>query len=141
MGFRVVDHQEQKVRLTLPTRDGNVVVVYDDPELIEHDDYAPGVFHDMKRAWLARDYFYVELRNAERSLDGIGQMAGYGGPRKAAEAAARDHFGVELQGIGGKPPRRARQQSSRRGRASKKRTTPKRRAAAKHRATKRRRRG
>lgn len=83
-----------KLRAVFPFSKNLAVAVFDDPELIEDDDYAPGVFKTLKEAWDKGDYFIVVAYDASgKERDSVSSMAGYGGPKKAAEAAARDYFG------------------------------------------------
>jgi len=72
--------------------DGLNLVVLNDSELVEDLDYAPGVFESLQEAWDNGDYFVVEHSDDDGTLiDSLSSMAGYGGPRKAAEAFAQDH--------------------------------------------------
>lgn len=90
---RVIAERQDKVRLVLPLSDDRALIVRDDVMLIEDLDYAPGVMEALQEAWDAHDYFTVDLVDKYGELvDSISSMAGYGGPREAAEAALRDHF-------------------------------------------------
>ena len=90
---RVVETRPQKVRLVVPISSTRAIIVSDDPELIDDENYAPGVFQDLLKAWYAGDYFVCALVNAKgKIIDSISSMAGYGGPLEAAKAARRDHF-------------------------------------------------
>jgi hypothetical protein len=71
---------------------GANLIVRDDPALFDDPNYAPGVFESLQEAWDNGDYFVVDQVDDDGNIvDSLGSMAGYGGPRKAAEAFARDH--------------------------------------------------
>lgn len=83
-----------KLRGVFPFSKNLAVAVFDDGELIEDPNYAPGVFKDLKKAWKQGDYFHVVAYDGDgKATDSVSSMAGYGGPKKAAEAAVRDYFG------------------------------------------------
>ena len=91
--YRILETQPAKTRLVLPVSSRLALIVTDDPELIEDPDYAPGVMKDLKKSWRDGDYFTVSAVNSKGEIvDSVSSMAGYGGPRKAAEAALRDYF-------------------------------------------------
>ena len=90
---RIIRTQPDTVRGVFPVSGSRSVVVRNDPELFDDDDYAPGVMDDLIEAWENRDYFLVELVDKNgRVIDSIGSMAGYGGPQKAAKVAMREYF-------------------------------------------------
>lgn len=99
MGHRIAETQEfVRVSRYYVAKD-RAVLVWIDPELIDDDDYAEGVFESLKEAWDRGDFFFVEYVSVEpgtgavlHTLASIGGMAGYGGSEAAACAAAHDYF-------------------------------------------------
>jgi hypothetical protein len=94
MGHRILETQPQKLRGVFSISADLAVAVFDDSDLIEDDAYAPGVMKDLKRAWDKGDYFNVVAYNKSgEQTDSVSSMAGYGGPKAAAEAAVKAYFG------------------------------------------------
>ena len=94
MGHRVIAQQPRRLLAMREVAKSQYVRVFSSDELIEDDDYAPGVMDDMKAAWDDDDYFDVELYDAGRDevLESMFGMAGYGGPEAASCNALLDYW-------------------------------------------------